>query len=49
VPESVDTDWAKEVLSWWIEHGDAGGKLFYKDSGRRYFDPVVTEAEAYHR
>ena len=27
----------------------ARGKLFYKDSGRRYFDPVVTEAEAYWR
>ena len=23
--------------------------LFYKDSGRRYFDPVVTQAEAYWR
>jgi hypothetical protein len=23
MPESVDTDWAKGVLSWWIEHGDA--------------------------
>lgn len=25
------------------------GLLFYKDSGRQYVDPVVTEAEAYWR
>jgi hypothetical protein len=23
VPESVDPAWAKEVLDWWVEHGDA--------------------------
>jgi hypothetical protein len=23
MPESVDPAWAKEVLEWWIEHGDA--------------------------
>src|SRR5690349_5334138 len=27
----------------------ARGKLFYKDTGLRYFDPVITEAEAYWR
>lgn len=23
------------------------GRLFYKETGRRYFDPVITEAKAY--
>jgi hypothetical protein len=27
VPESVDPAWGKEVLEWWIEHGDAALKV----------------------
>lgn len=27
MPETVDPDWAKEVLTWWIEHGVAALKI----------------------
>ena len=43
------------IVRYWLTHEEAKadaalirrGLLFFKDSGRRYYDPVVTPAEAY--